>query len=117
MLINLSNHSLSTWQKEQRMLAEHLFGTVFDIPFPAIDPDADEANLKVLAHSYIEQIISIKPQAVHIMGELTFTFYLVYRLKEYGIPCVASTTHRNVVEKDNQTKVTTFKFAGFRNYF
>jgi hypothetical protein len=40
-----------------------------------------------------------KPAAVHLMGEMTFTFALVRKLQAAGIRCVASTTARDVVEE------------------
>jgi len=49
------------------------------------------------------------------MGEMTFTFQLVERLKAFGIRCVASTTKR-VVEEDGDKRTYTFKFVQFREY-
>jgi hypothetical protein len=57
----------------------------------------------------------MKPDAVHIMGEMTFTFALVNLLKEVGIKCIASTTKRNVEEIDGK-HVSTFQFVQFREY-
>lgn len=117
MLINLSNHPVANWSSEQKNMAEQQFGKVVDIPFPAIDPYSDAPALKKLAQTYVDQIMSLNPTTVHIMGELTFTFYLVKSLQALGVHCIASTTNRLVTEKDNLTKVTTFQFAGFRPYF
>ena len=117
MLINLSNHPLCNWTPEQKALAEERYSTIIDMPFPAIDPYANEASLKEFAQTYIDNILAMKPSAVHIMGELTFTFYLVKQLHAKGICCIASTTARIVTEKDHLTKTTTFQFASFRPYF
>jgi hypothetical protein len=55
------------------------------------------------------------PQAVHLMGEMTFTFRLVTMLQAAGIPCIASTTHRTVEERDGK-KIVQFEFVQFRPY-
>lgn len=117
MLVNLSNHPVDKWTDEQRNIATMQYGDIVDMPFPAINPHADELSLKQEASYYIDLILQMKPTAVHIMGELTFTFYIVSQLKKHDILCIASTTHRIVMEQDNQTKTITFQFAGFRAYF
>ena len=49
------------------------------------------------------------------MGELTFTFALVSKLKALGIPAIASTTERNSVEETG-VKSSVFEFVKFRSY-
>jgi hypothetical protein len=49
------------------------------------------------------------------MGEMTFTFTLVKKLKQAGIPCLASTMERLVKEEDGK-KIVEFKFVQFREY-
>lgn len=117
MLINFSNHPVNNWSISQFETAKCLYKNIIDLPFPAIDPLDEIDVLKEKAFIFIKQIVDMKPSAVHIMGELTFTFYMVKQLELLGIPCIASTTERIVTEKDNQTKITTFHFAGFRSYF
>jgi hypothetical protein len=53
--------------------------------------------------------------AVHIMGEMTFTFRLITVLKKAGIFCIAATTKRNVVQEGN-AKISYFEFIQFREY-
>ena len=53
--------------------------------------------------------------AVHLMGEMNFTFSLVNKLKANGIKCVASTTVRETVE-ENGVKISKFKFVRYRSY-
>ena len=53
---------------------------------------------------------------IHIMGEMTFTFRLVEKLKAAGIRCVASTSERVVQELSDGKKVVQFSFVRFREY-
>lgn len=124
-LINLSNHPSSSWQAKQIELAIDLYGMVVDIPFPHIDPLATTDEVGVLAQTYVEQCLELlkekgdkkgQQDAVHIVGEPTFVFACVSRLKEQGIYCVASTTKRIVSEQTNEKKVIHFEFVGFRAY-
>ena len=81
-----------------------------------IDPEAEVAEIEELAGGYIKRIIAQHPKAVHIMGEMTFTFKLVAALQQMGIDCLASTTKREVVEEGEGKKTATFQFVQFRPY-
>lgn len=116
MLLNLSNHPSSAWSEKQVQLANQQFGEIRDMPFPQIDPEADEAAISELAGDYLERILSLKPKAVHLMGELTFCFELVHRLKNHGITVLASTTHRISDVLPDGTKISKFEFVQFRQY-
>lgn len=116
-LLNLSNHPSSSWGQDQLQAAMAQYGTVEDLPFPAIPPDADAGQVQQLAQEYFEQVMARRPAAVHLMGEMTFTYMLLNLLREAGIPCVASATERIVLEETDGRKVSTFKFAQFRPYF
>lgn len=50
------------------------------------------------------------------MGEMTFTYALVKRLKEAGIRCVASTTKRICTENADGSRTSQFNFVRFRDY-
>lgn len=115
MLLNLSNHPSASWSEAQLQAATALYGSVEDLPFPAIPPDADTAEVQLLARHYFEQATARCPAAVHLMGEMTFTFALVQLLREAGIPCIASTTERIAEERGGQ-KIVTFRFVQFRSY-
>jgi hypothetical protein len=124
MLINLSNHPSSIWSVDQRGTAERHYGTVEDLPFPAIDPEwtteqvaerAEEYAVKCLEKLKKASLLN-QPNAVHIMGELTFCFALVNHLKERGIVCIASTTKRNSVNLSEGKREMTFQFVKFRSY-
>lgn len=116
MLLNLSNHPSDSWQDEQMKAAISEFGSVQDLPFPKIDPEWSSSDVVRLVEDYEIRIRKIDPKAVHIMGELTFTFTLVNRLKTIGIRCIASTTERIVSEDGNGNKTSKFRFVQFRNY-
>jgi predicted methyltransferase len=119
MLINLTNHPWEYWEEKQKQLALHQFGSVMDMEFPAIDPEASEAMIVKIAEEYLQKIQALRNSyasvVVHIMGEMTFCFTLINMLKKHDIPCVASTTRR-IVRMDNQTKVAEFRFVRFRYY-
>lgn len=121
MLINLSNHPSSAWAEKQLKTAEKKFGNVIDIPFPNISPFASSQQVYKKAKTYLNKITSLiskskdKNNAVHLMGEFTFAFYLTQMLKQKKIPVVVSTTKRIVEEKDGK-KVVTFNFVKFREY-
>lgn len=114
-LLNLSNHPSDGWSQEQKQAALEQYNTITDKPFPAIAPDLGDDQLQQLVDEYFNSIVGLSPTAVHIMGEMTFTFALVQRLKAAGIPCIASTTERRVTEEGGK-KIVTFQFVRFRPY-
>lgn len=116
MLLNLSNHPSANWPKVQMNAAIQQYSSVQDLPFPQIDPSATSDDLEKLAEEYEHKIREINPMTVHIMGEMTFAFKLVTRLKAIGITCVASTTERVAKEDIDGTKTSVFKFVRFREY-
>lgn len=117
LFINFSNHPYSGWSDVQKKAFAD-FGEVKEIPFPPIDPDWSSEKINQEADKYCKQILSMsekKDVTVHIMGEMTFCFAVVFRLKEAGIRCVASCAKRNVME-DNEIKLSIFDFVGYREY-
>jgi hypothetical protein len=64
----------------------------------------------------IKETAGDKTFAVHLMGEMTFTFAMLKRFQNMNITCVASTTERKVVELDDGEKIAQFKFVRFRRY-
>lgn len=115
MLLNLSNHPSSKWTPAQLSAAIEQYGSVEDWPFPNIAPEATVDDIRLLAEQYTDKIRRADPMAVHLMGEMTFTFRLVTMLQAVGIPCIASTTHRTVEERDGK-KIVLFEFVQFRHY-
>ncbi len=132
MLINLSNHPSTKWSKEQIEAANKTYGKIIDFQFPQIPPEWDVSTVKQLAINTVNDIIGTlakennekskfmdsegKWNAVHVMGEMTFTYNIVRLLKESEIPAIASTTNREVIEKDGK-KISVFKFVRFRDYY
>ena len=116
--INLSNHPISKWSDKQLNAASE-YGNIYEIPFPAIDPSGDEKYISDLTDKFLQTIKSyshLGEPTVHIMGEMTFTYSLVQKLKTDNIICLASTTCRNVNELPNGVKETIFTFERFRKY-
>ncbi|MBN9350053.1 MAG: hypothetical protein J0H55_05145 [Chitinophagaceae bacterium] len=116
MLLNLSNHPSATWPEEQVAAAIGKYNSVEDLAFPKINPEWDSDQIEQLAEEYEIKVRTLNPAAVHLMGEMTFTFKLVNRLKSIGIPCIASTTERIATEESNGNKTSVFQFVRFRSY-
>lgn len=115
MLINLSNHPATKWTTTQRAAATELYGEIKDLPFPNIPPAMSATELDELVNEYHEKVNAHKPAAVHLMGEMTFTYRLVNQFKKQGLTCIASTTNRTVEERDGK-KIVLFEFVQFRVY-
>lgn len=115
MLLNLTNHPSHQWPENQTALALEFYQSIIDLPFPQIDPSLTSSQLDELVDVYFQKVIAFHPHAVHIMGEMTFTFRLVQRLKVIGIPCIASTTER-ITEQVGEVKTSRFQFVQFRAY-
>lgn len=116
--INLSNHPSDLWEEKQ-LEAAGQFGEIVDIPFPQVGPEASHEDILALAEECVHAIEEKAQDAeitVHVMGEMTLTYAIVARLKEMGIPCVASTTERHVELNDDGTKTSEFCFVRFREY-
>jgi|SRR5690606_2271899 len=115
MFLNFSNHDSSNWGDKQLEVAQR-HGDLIDWTFPSISPEDTYDNVLELAEDYASKILELKPEVVHIMGEMTFTFILINLLKSSGIRCVASTTNR-IVEENKEGKVSKFEFVQFRPYY
>ena len=117
MFINLTNHPSTLWKKAQ-LEAARQYGEIVDCPFPNILPEMSYEQVQQLADSYVEKILSQYGHhiTVHVMGEMTFTYAVVTRLKAAGIECLASTTERCVVETPDGKRTYEFDFAQFRRY-
>lgn len=116
MFVNLTNHPSSAWSDGQRQAALQ-YGEIQDFPFPVIDPASPTKDVGTLADRTVEEIKRLdNAPVVHIMGEMTFTYAVVSRLKALGITCVASTTERDTVIGSDGRKISVFKFVRFREY-
>lgn len=118
LFLNVSNHPTSGWGEEQ-LTAAKAYGEVEDFSFPSVSATASSEEVKALAESVANDIIANNPDTeltVHVMGEMTFTFALVSKLKSHGIRCVASCTDRQAENLGNGDKLSHFHFAQFREY-
>lgn len=116
MFINLTNHPSSGWSQEQ-LNAALQYGEIVDISFPIIEPFFTKAEVDELSNVTVETIKGLDEcPVVHVMGEMTFTYAVVERLKTQGITCVASTTERLVKMMPDGKKISEFKFVQFREY-
>ena len=117
MFINLTNHLSGGWSEEQ-LTAARQYGEIIDLPFPIIEPTFTKDDILHLVKEYTDHIMEIKDRetVVHVMGEMTFTYAVVSRLKSLGIKCLASTTERNTVITPDGKKISEFKFVQFREY-
>lgn len=117
MLINLSNHPSDLWGQKQ-LEAAQAYGEIVDLPFPVVSPEASHRDVQELAETYVGMIERLKADdqaTIHVMGEMTFTYAVVSKLKEMGLRCVASTTVRNTAISGG-IKVSEFSFVTFREY-
>jgi hypothetical protein len=123
MLINLSNHPYDNWDINQKKTAEAMFGSVIDLKFPVISPEACLFDIVELTFVYarkIDEILVLNKNgknAIHLMGEFTFTYNLIELLRAKLIPVFASTSIRDTIEDEKGAKISKFRFVRFRAYF
>lgn len=118
LFLNVSNHPINTWIDEQVAQANE-YGEIKDLLFPYVPPQATEDEVHQMAEEKFLDISTYSEKysiTVHLMGELTFTYALVQKLKSVGISCVASTTERIIKFEQDGTKTSTFTFVRFREY-
>lgn len=122
MLLNLSNHPSAGWGAAQRQATLDQFGGVEDLPFPEIPPEWDAEEVVRLAEAYAVRCRTLledraeETNAVHVMGEMTFTCAVVARLQARGVRCVASTTERLSEPQPDGSRRVEFRFVRFREY-
>ena len=123
MLINLSNHPSEVWKEKQKKAAEEEYGKMLDLPFPNISAESSLEEVKALAEDYLKKVKKIfseeteEDNAVHLMGEFTFTFNLCLLLKQEGIKTIASAIERKVEYSEADGKTSYFEFVKFREYY
>lgn len=118
LFINISNHLRSQWSEAQLAAAAEI-GEYREMPFPAVDPDADDKTIAMLADQCcrkVEEMAEAAHVTVHVMGEMSLTYKIVSRLISKGIRCVCSTTERICSEGENGERTYLFKFKRFRDY-
>jgi hypothetical protein len=117
-MLNISNHPSGRWPEEQLSAVSAWADEVVDLPFPHVSPSMDADGLKELAEGILAEVESHRSRvtAVHLMGELTLTYRLAYRLQQKGFTVLASTTERRVLQEENGQKTSEFRFVQFREY-
>ena len=117
--VNHTNHPSDRWSPKQIAAAE-IFGELFDFPFPPINPHATSEEIRKLVAINLKEILELEPAAVLCQGEFNYTFEMVERLKEIGVPVMAATSKRVAsveIQADGSTRqISTFRFVRFREY-
>ncbi len=88
---------------------------IVDIPSPKVPPEADEVAVEELAEEILEQVPERTTHAM-VMGEFTLIFMVIAGLQKRGVVCMAATTEREVVQKEDGSKHSFFRFIRFRQY-
>jgi hypothetical protein len=90
------------------------------MPFPEVDPDANEEYINELAKKYSNDIMSFNPAAVLCQGEMCLAFAVANFLISKGIPVLAACSKRVVTESTdtngNTIKKSEFLFVRFRQF-
>lgn len=119
LLVNLSNHPYKDWSEDQKKAAEK-YGEVQNMAFPEIDPamkiDKIKKEIAVAQIDEIKNMCKERRVTVHIMGEMSYTFYVVSQLKAFGIRCICSTSERDTEDLGGGEKKVSFHFKRFRDY-
>lgn len=101
---NLSNHPLTSWQPSQQSAARRWNRAdqqadlqLRDLPFPNVDPLADEESVERLAGEQWQRLQhegARKGEPVLVQGEFTLTHALVQILQRKGLIPLTATTQR-----------------------
>lgn len=117
--INHTNHPSALWSEAQLKAAER-YGRIRDIPFPAVEPEWDEAEIGRLAREQAERIVADEPAAVLVQGEFTYSYALIGLLQKAGITVLAACSRRCTESSVNEQQETVcrsvFRFVRFRRY-
>lgn len=118
MFINFTNHPSDKWDADQ-INAANAYGVIIDIPFPDVDPEANEDEIKNLVAECVNKIIAANPDCVLCQGEFCLSYGVINALKATGIKVVAACSKRVAVENvvDGKTvRVSHFQFVQYREY-
>lgn len=121
--LNLSNHPISEWTKEQHDAACALgCGPPTELPegMSVVPPTEDERSIQQRAEALAALAAKLKANGAHVAGDQTFSYALVRELLARGIRCFAATSHRDCQESRSEdgviTKTSTFRFVRWREY-
>lgn len=119
MFVNFSNHPSSHWSVEQ-LVAAGAYGSIKDIPFPAVPANASTYDVQLMAKETVEKILADgKPEAVLCQGEASLAFYVTRGLLQRGVSVFVACSDRQVEEivdpaTGETVKTAVFKFVRFR---
>ncbi len=117
--INVSNHKSESWSKAQLEKAME-YGSITDIPFPDVDPLWSNEKIDEVVKKYFDIITSYDAPVAMVQGEFIFSFRLITRLKEAGIPVVAACAKRiseeHTAPDGSTVKTAKFVFGTFKEY-
>lgn len=113
--INFTNHPSPMWENVQIRAALNYGDLILDLPFPQVDPKADEIDLQNLAEEKTSEILSLHPTAVLCQGEFGLCFSVVRRLQKAGVQVLYACSERKV-RVEGSTKTVQFDFVKFRRY-
>lgn len=113
--VNFTNHPSPMWENAQTRAALEYGDSIFDLPFPQVDPMADETDLQTLAEEKTAEILSLHPAAVLCQGEFGLCFSVIRRLQTAGVQVLYACSERKVREKGS-IKTVQFDFVKFRKY-
>ena len=121
MFVNISNHPSSGWGEEQLESARE-YGTVADLPFPNVNPEAGPLEVRDIAKELLDGVHELQRRygepctMIHLVGEPTLTFAAVNLFLAHGFKVCTSTTERISVENADGTTTRRFAFVRFREY-
>jgi hypothetical protein len=103
------------WENVQIRAALNYGDLILDLPFPQVDPKADEIDLQNLAEEKTSEILSLHPTAVLCQGEFGLCFSIVRRLQKADVQVLYACSERKV-RVEGSTKTVQFDFVKFRRY-
>ena len=112
--INLTNHPSGKWDEKQKMEAQK-YGKIIDIPFPNVDAQATEIQVRDLGRKVVDQVMKYTPAAVLCQGESTLTFQIINMLMDQDVLVVAACSER-IVKEIGYKKESYLNFTQFRKY-
>jgi len=123
-MVNFSNHPSDKWSAAQKNAAVSaalqpfdIHVGIVDVPFPDVDPEANEEAVGLHVERSMERILSalaVPSEPVFVAGEFSVAFAVTAALRTRGTPVVTATTRRTVEELPDGKTVRTFKFVQFR---
>jgi CRISPR-associated DxTHG motif protein len=120
--MNLSNHPIADWSKEQTESARLLgFGDPAELPggMPQVPPAATAAEVDRLAQELADRTTAQGALAAMVATEFSLTVALVRALQGRGVRCFTATTERGkreFIRDHDRVKESVFRFMGWREY-